>query len=251
MEQPRVEAIQEQPSIQPRRENVWINLAVNILIPIIVLKKGNQWLPALSAVQILIGALLFPVSYFIYDLWRRRKYNFFSILGFISILLTGGIGLLQLNPIWIAVKEAAVPAIIGVAIVASLRTRYPLVRTFLFNKELMDVEKVEQALSVRGSQREFEQLLSTCTWLLAGSFLVSSVLNFTLARIIVTTDPAQDAVLFNSELGSLAMWSWPVIVIPCMLVMGVALWKLFSGIKKLTGLDFEQVFHQEGSRNRS
>jgi hypothetical protein len=37
------------------------------------------------------------------------------MLGFVSVLLTGGIGLLQLDPKWIAVKEAAVPAVIGLA----------------------------------------------------------------------------------------------------------------------------------------
>jgi hypothetical protein len=244
MEQTQAEPVQGRISHQSKRENVWINLGVNILIPIVVLKKASVWLPALSPVHVLVAALLFPVCYFVYDLCRRRKYNLFSILGFVSILLTGGIGLLQLNPVWIAVKEASIPAIIGLAIITSLKTRYPLVRTFLFNKELMEVEKVEQALVQRGSRERFDRLLAACTWLLAGSFLVSSALNFTLARMIVTTDPSENAVVFNNELGSLAMWSWPVIVIPCTLVMALALWKLFSGIKKLTGLEFEEVFKQ-------
>jgi intracellular septation protein A len=227
-----------------RRENIWINLAVNILIPVVVLKKGSDWLPALAAVHVLFVALSFPVAYFLYDLWRRRKYNLFSILGFVSVLLTGGIGLLQLNPVWIAVKEAAVPAVIGLAVVLSLKSRYPLVRTFLYNRELMDVDRIDRALSDHGTRQCFDKLLVTCTWLLGASFLVSAILNFVLARIIVTTSPVENAVRFNSELGSLAMWSWPVIVIPCTLVMGFALWKLVAGIKALTGLEFEDVFKQ-------
>lgn len=227
-----------------KRENMLINLAINILIPVMVLRKGDAWLPAFSAAQILIFALLFPVVYFIYDLYRRRKYNFISILGFISIMLTGGIGLLQLNPIWIAVKEAGIPAIIGLAVLLSTKTRYPLVRTFLYNKELIEVEKIDQALIARGNQGVFDRLLNTCTWLLAGSFLLSSVLNFVLARLIVTTDPAINDVAFNQEIGSLAAWSWPVIVVPSMLVMGFALWRLFAGIKRLTGMDLEEVFIQ-------
>lgn len=227
-----------------KRENPWINMVVNILIPVLVLKKGAAWIPALSPVHVLLVALLFPIVYFVYDLFRRRKYNFISVLGFVSILLTGGIGLAQLNPVWVAVKEATIPAIIGVAVLVSLKTRYPLIRTFIYNKEIIEVEKIDQALDERGAHREFEKLLTHCTYLLAGSFIVSAGLNYYLARYIVTTDPAQNAVIFNDELGSLAMWSWPVIVIPSMIVMVFTLWKLLGGIKKLTGLDLEEVFRQ-------
>jgi len=244
-----METIKTTPTTSPtaspaKRENMLINLGINILIPVLVLRKGDAWLPALSAAQILILALIFPIAYFIYDLYRRRKYNFISILGFISVMLTGGIGLLQLNPIWIAVKEAGIPAIIGLAVLLSIKTRFPLVRTFLYNKELIEVEKIDAALAARGNQAVFDRLLATCTCLLAGSFLLSAVLNFVLARLIVTTDPAVNNVAFNQEIGSLAAWSWPVIVVPSMVVMGFALWRLFAGIKTLTGLDLEAVFKQ-------
>lgn len=244
IEQTEVSPATRQIPTQNKRENLWINLAVNILIPIIILKKGEAWLPALPPVGVLMVALLFPVIYFLYDLYQRRKYNVLSILGFISVLLTGGIGLLQLNPIWVAVKEAGIPAIIGLAVLLSLKTRYPLVRTFLYNKEIIEVEKIDQALSERGNHAGFEKLMATCTWLLAASFLVSAVLNFILARLIVTTNPADDAALFNSELGSLAMWSWPAIAIPSLVVTMLALWKLIAGIKLLTGLELEEVFRQ-------
>jgi hypothetical protein len=244
MEPITAEAAQRPVPIRSKRENLWINLAVNILIPIIILKKGSDWLPALSPVHVLLAALSFPVAYFVYDLWRRRKYNFFSILGFVSVLLTGGIGLLQLNPVWIAVKEASIPAIFGLAVLISLKTRYPLVRTFLYNKEFIEVEKIDHALEERGARAGFDKLLVTCTWLLGASFMVSAILNFILARIIVTTDPAENAVVFNHELGTLAMWSWPVIVIPCTVVMFFALWKLIAGVRNLTGLEFEQVLRQ-------
>jgi hypothetical protein len=51
------------------------------------------------------------------------------VLGLVSILLTGGIGLLQLDTRWLAVKEAAIPGLIGLAVLMSTRTRYPLVKT--------------------------------------------------------------------------------------------------------------------------
>src|SRR5690625_3325418 len=101
MEQTKTKPVPTPPS---KRENIFLNLALNLLVPVLLLKKGATWLPALSPVQVLLVALLFPTIYFIYDFYKRRKYNFISILGFASILLTGGIGLLQLNPIWVAVK---------------------------------------------------------------------------------------------------------------------------------------------------
>ena len=36
-------------------------------------------------------------------------------------------------------------------------------------------------------------------------------------------------------------WSWPVIVIPSMAIMMVTLWMLLGGIKKMTGLELEDV----------
>jgi len=244
MEHTNAESTTPQTASSAKRENMWLNLGVNILLPLIILRKGDAWLPALSPGQVLTVALLFPVAYFIYDLYKRRKYNFISILGFISVLLTGGIGLLHLNPVWIAVKEAGLPALIGLIIILSAKTRVPLVHKFIYNKELIEVEKIERALDERGNRAGFEKLLMSCTWLLAGSFFISAVLNFILARIIVTTEPAIDAVMFNKELSNLAAWSWPVIVIPCMVIMGFALWKLFAGIKQLTGLELEEVFKQ-------
>ena len=120
-----------------KKENVLLNMGFNILLPILILNKGDQFLGDLlspyfenTAVPILIIALLFPISYFFYDLITRKKYNFISILGLVSVLLTGGIGILEIPTEWFAIKEAAIPAIIGLAVILSLRTPYPLVRTF-------------------------------------------------------------------------------------------------------------------------
>ncbi len=41
------------------------------------------------------------------------------ILGIVSVLLTGGIGVLELDTQWLAVKEALIPGIIGVVVLGS------------------------------------------------------------------------------------------------------------------------------------
>ena len=228
----------ESSSHAPPPENPWLNLGLNLFLPSLILFKGSKWF-SISPATVLVIALLFPISYGLYDFAVRRKYNFFSILGFGSILLTGGIGLLELDKDLIAIKEATVPAILGVAILASLKTRYPLVRTFLYNDQIINVPKVEAALQERGAKLAFEKLLVHCTFLLAFSFFLSSVLNYGLARYIIRSETGTEA--FLEELARMNLWSTPVIAVPCMLVTLVALYKLFSGIKTLTGYEIESV----------
>ena len=110
-----------------KAENPWLSLGINIVIPALILMKlsGED---RLGPVVGLLAALAFPLTYGIVDGLRRRRFNFISALGVVSILLTGGIGLLQLDTKWIAIKEAAVPGVIGLVVLLSMRSRYPIVR---------------------------------------------------------------------------------------------------------------------------
>ena len=229
-----------------KKENTFLNLGFNILLPILFLNKGRKWFGTYLdpyfdnvAIGVLIVAITFPVTYFIYDYIRRSKYNIFSILGLISVLLTGGIGILEIPTKWLAVKEAAIPLLLGLAVLISLKTPYPLIRTLLYNPELIDVKKVQVALAAHNSESAFDRLLQRSTWLLASSFLVSGVLNYFLTRWIVVSPSGTDA--FNSEVSKMMAWSWPIIAIPSMAIMMYTLMKLLSGIKKMTGLDLDDV----------
>lgn len=235
-------------SPEVKKENTFLNLGFNILLPILILNKGKNWFGSYLepyfenvAVGVLLVAVAFPIVYFIYDYFKRSKYNIFSILGLISVLLTGGIGILNIPTEWFAVKEAAIPFLLGVAVVVSLKTPYPLIRTLLYNPEIMNVERVQVALKEHDAEKDFDKLLVTCTWLLAGSFLLSAVLNFILARWIVVSPSGTDA--FNGEVSKMMAWSWIVIAVPSMAIMMFALFKLMGGIKRMTGLELEQVLH--------
>ena len=232
------EAPTPRPAAKP--ENPWLSLAINIAIPAIILMKlsGEDRLgPAVA----LVLALSFPLVYGIQDFVRQRRFNFISALGVVSILLTGGIGLLELDPKWIAVKEASVPAVIGLAVVISMKTPYPIVRSLLYSEKIIDVPAVEAALDRYGSRLRFERALGVASWLLAGSFFLSSVLNFVLAKLIVKSPSGTTA--FNEELGRMTALSYPVIALPSMAVMVFALWYLFRSIKRLTHMEMEQIFH--------
>ncbi len=220
----------------PNRENPWLNLGFNILIPILLLTKGDDWFGFSPALNLCV-ALAFPLGYGIFDFFTRRKFNFFSVLGIISVVLTGGIGLLRLPNEWIAIKEAAIPLVIGFLVVLSQYTPMPLVRTLLLNPELVDLPRIEEAVRQRNSRPAFQSLIQSCTWLVGASFLVSAVLNYVLARIVVTSPSGTPE--FNDELGRMQGLSYIVIFIPSMAIMIVALFRLYNGIARLTGLSWE------------
>ncbi len=220
------------------RENVFLNLLVNIIIPTVILMKGSKE-AYLGPTLGLLVALAFPIGYGIYDYTRTRKVNFFSALGVISVMLTGGISLLKLPPEYMAIKEASIPAILGLATLGSLYTPYPLVKTFLYNDKIMQVEKVHQALVEFGNTRAFERVLNVASCMLAGSFFLSSALNYILAKVVLVSPPGTEA--YNAELGKMTALSFPVITIPSMVVMIVAILYLFRNITRLTHLRWEEI----------
>lgn len=233
--------------ISPARENPLFSIAFNVAIPSLILLKLSDP-DRLGALYAFLLSLAFPFCYSIYDFARNKKIGFIPALGFISILLTGGLGLLKVDGIWFAVKEAAIPLLIGMAIVISMKTRYPLVRSILFNAKLFNVSEISARLRTRGNEQQFEQLMTTTTWLLAASFMLSAILNFVLAIVILKSPTG--SVAFNQELGRMTALSYPVIVLPCMVVTLVAVYLLFKGIKRLTGLPIEKFLINAATRDK-
>ncbi|MBM7423712.1 VC0807 family protein [Spongiibacter marinus] len=230
---------------KPRHSAV-TNLLFNIVIPTLILTKfsGEEDLgPSLS----IIIALAFPVSFGAWDYIKTRRTNIFSILGFVSILLTGGISLLELDPQYIAIKEAAIPGLIGLATLLSLYTPYPLIKTLLFNDEVVDTARIEKALSEHNAHNAFNVALRRATYLLAFSFFLSSTLNYLLAKFILVSPPGTPE--YSAELGKMTGLSFPVIALPCTIVMMGALFYLMNRVKSLTALELEQIFRLHQDQN--
>ncbi|MDC7714803.1 hypothetical protein PQU96_11815 [Vogesella sp. LYT5W] len=225
-----------------KKNNQLLELLINIVIPSLVLMKlsAEQYLGTANA---LLLALAFPLGWGLYDLLRNRKTNFIAILGLVSILLTGGIGLLHLDAQWLAVKEAAIPGLIGIAVLASTRTRYPLIKTVLYTPAVIDVAKVQQHLEQRGNTRHFEARLLKATYLLSATFFFSSVMNYVLAKWIVTSPSGTEA--FNEELGRMTLLSYPMIAIPSLVMMMAVLYYISRGMRELAGLSFTEALRQD------
>ena len=221
----------------------FVDLLISIVLPSVILMKfsGEN---ALGSVGGLLAALSLPLLWGLFELVRYKKRNWVAVLGLASVLLTGGIGLLKLDTQWLAVKEAAIPAIIGIGVYISAYTKKPLMKVLMLNPHVFDVDKMMSALASKGMSNTFEKRLSLATVFLSGTFFFSSVMNYVLAKWIVTSSAGSPA--FNEELGRLTLMSYPMIVIPSMIMMAGIIWYLMRAIHTLCGLSFEDVLLHAG-----
>jgi len=220
--------------------NPLLEVVVAIVIPAVILMQlsGEDRLGTVGA---LLLALAFPLGWGVRDLLTRRKVGLIAALGVVSTLLTGGIGLLELDAQWLAIKEAAIPGLLGLAVLVSAGTRWPLIRMLVYNRHVLDVDRVDAELAARGNAAEFEARLRRATLLLAATFFFSSTMNYLLASWVVTSQAGTEA--FNEELGRLTLMSYGVIALPATVMMFGIIYYLARGAKRLTGLTLTQMLH--------
>jgi len=228
------------------------NIMWNVLVPIVALsflgKNGDKFYQ-IGPVMGMLVAVSLPVIYGIHHLIKTRKPNFFSILGVVSILLTGGIAIMAYRtngtvdeqaPQWFALKEAAIPFVFGVTILVSHWTKTPLVRVFLYNPDFFNIPMIEKRVKEKGVTEEYKKLIFTGTLLLAGSFFISMVMNYFLALYFLRGNTgSQEA--FNDGVARLTGWGFAVIGIPMMVILMITMWRLVSGLKRLTDMETEDV----------
>ncbi|MFK7893496.1 MAG: VC0807 family protein [Granulosicoccus sp.] len=215
-----------------------IDLLISIVIPSVILMKFSG-AEDLGPTRALIIALAFPVGYGLYELLFNKKRNWMALLGVISVLLTGGIGLLKIDAQWLAVKEAAIPLCIGIGVLVASKLGFPLVKKLLFNPTIMNIDKINEELEKRDNREVFDNRLNRANTLLAGTFFFSAVMNYFLAKFIVKSESGTAA--FNEELGRMTLLSYPVIAIPSMIMMLAIFWFIWRTVNKLTELSLEDI----------
>ena len=164
------------------------NLAFNIVIPVLILTNlsGDEYLgPAWS----IVAALIFPIGFGVWDLKQSGKINPFSILGIVSVFLTGGISLLELPAEYIAIKEATIPAIIWLAVLITQRTSKPLLKVFVLNEQIINWPNLTESLEKSGTTETFEKKMAISSYIVAGSFFLSAALNYILSKVILVSPP--------------------------------------------------------------
>jgi hypothetical protein len=226
-------------------ENLLLNLVCNLVVPTTVLIwfSKDRFLGPLWG---LLVALIFPLGYGLYDLATRKKTNFLSILGFLSVLASGGLALAKVGGIWFAIKDAVLPTVLGLTVLASLKSKTPLVKELFFNEQFIDLPRVESALAARSMQTEFEALLRRASLGLAVTFIATAPISFALALYVLRSPPGTPE--FNAELGKMHWLALLVIAVPSVAATMVVFTKLIGGLERLTGLTQDEIFRAEPAK---
>ena len=231
-------------------ENPLLNIFVNVLLPIVALsqlsKSGDKsW--HIGPEYGMAVAVAFPFIYGVVFFFKNKKFNFYSVLGIISVLLTGFItihvwnedGSIKENAdLLFAIKEAAIPLMLGAAMLYSHRTKNPLIDVFFLNPDIFDITKIEETAKEKNTYNDYLTFRLKLTWMFASSFLLSSLLNFILAMYLLKD--ANDKESYNLAVGKVMGYGYLVIGIPLMIIMVGCLIYLMKTISRITGLTKEE-----------
>lgn len=219
------------------QENPFLNLLINIFLPVVILNKGNNYLDPRWT---LVVALAFPLVYGVQDYLRRRHKNYVSLLGVVNILLTGGLAMMNLEGIWFAVKEASLPLLLGFMVLGSAWTSNPAARMMFCNPQILHMEMIEERLTSSGRNSEFSALLKRTTLWLSISFFISALLNFILAIwIFKEIDPALESAVreqvLNEQIAKMTWMGFAVIALPLMIFSGILVYAFLRRLSAMTG----------------
>ncbi|MBA6303918.1 VC0807 family protein [Colwellia sp. MB02u-14] len=225
-----------------KRPNAFLEIIFNIAIPSLILMKlsGDEYLGTVPA---LIVALLFPLGYGLSDFIRNKSMNFIALLGFLSTLLTGSIGLFELDVEWLAIKEAAIPAVIGLVVLISGFWGKPLIAKVMLNPLLFNLDLIYQTLENKNKTQAFKARIQWANHLLSSTFVFSAAMNYLLAKWIVVSPAGTTE--FNEQLGEMTLLSYPVIAIPSMVMLIAIMFYVVRSSMKLTGLTLDQILNGE------
>lgn len=199
----------------------------------------------LGAMGGLLLALAFPIGFGVFEVASQKKPSLLTYLGLINVMLTGGLGIMRLEGFWFAVKEATFPLIIGLITLHSIRWRQNLAERILMTDMLWNMDKIHQTLEMgtNNKKKDFQKLLHKTTLIIAASFFLSACLNFTLAYVLLKSPAGTPE--FNQELASMQLLSYPIIVLPCLVLLSISILMLLSSLPKITGLRLEELLTQQ------
>jgi hypothetical protein len=137
--------------------------------------------------------------------------------------------------------------VIGIFVLISMRSQTPFLQAFLFNDRLFQIDRIYGILDQQQRRAEFGRTLQVTNLIVAGSFFLSSLINYVLARVMLKSEPQSAA--FNEELAKMTGMSFLVITLPSMAVLAGALFYLLNSLKRLTGLQFEEIMGEQKAKS--
>ena len=240
--------------INSNKENPIYNIGFNIILPVIILNQGQKFISSESApIYVLLIALSFPFIYGVKDFISSQKINTISLIGLVSIALTGGLALLQLEGIYFAIKEAAIPLVLAFVTLGSIAFKKPLASLLIFKSSLFDTALIKEKLKENNKEKNFDRLMDISTLALSGSFVLSAILNFVIA-IFVFKDIKPDLTeelkrqILNEQVADMTWMGYVFIALPLTFVTGFLLWWILNQLKALTGLSLEELIPKAKSK---
>lgn len=227
-----------------KKENPLLNIVINIILPVFILNKAEKWDHPQSALIALAAALALPIGYGLWDYFKNDRKNLVAVLGVVNVSFTGGFALLQLDGFWFSIKEAFFPLLLGVGVLGSQYFNKPFFASLLKNSGAFNWPLIESRAEILGKKPELKQLLKSSNLLFAASFFISSLLNLILALSIfkpieATLSEIQKQQLLNQQIAEMTWKGYVVIALPLMFFMAFIFWFFVRGIKRHTGLQFE------------
>jgi hypothetical protein len=208
---------------------------LTVLVPSLVLDYLST-ADRLGPFGALVVSMFFPIGFGLWCWWNKAGWNLFSILGFVTVLLSGGLGLLKLDAFWFAVKESAMPVMLGAAFPMSHIWGRPLINALILQPHLINQAALSDALGPPQKKLAFEAALHRASWMLGGGMILSACGNFFLALwLLGGKEPGSEA--FVKGIGTLNWAGLVVLGVPLMLIMlAVFIW-LLRRIQTITGLE--------------
>ena len=211
------------------------DLLLTVILPSIVLESMSKP-ERLGPAWALVVALIMPIGFGVYCFVKKRGLNFFSILGFVAVIVTGGLGLLNLSAGWFAAKEAAFPVFLGLAFPLSFYWKKPLVNELLLNPQVINHPVLNTALDSGEKRTAFQALLRRASWALAGTMFLSAIANAWMILLFLKgKTPGTEE--YIKAIGRQNWVGFLVIGVPMMAALMLLMFWMLGRIQKLTGLD--------------
>ena len=208
-----------------------LSAMLNIVLPVAIL-LGLSADDRLGAVPALLLAISIPTATGIYQIARERRIDASALLGVVSVLLTGVIGVFELSTRLFAIKEAAIPLGFAAVLLVSNATRYPI--STLLADMVQRRERILRHLETEAQQQQYRGHLQAIGRVWAGIMIVSGVLKFALASVVVTSPAGTEA--FNRELAFYELVQLPTTFsLTGLLILGL-IWYVVEGTSRITGL---------------
>lgn len=221
---------------EPSQRSALLELGVTVVAPTLILVfLADEHL--LGPVWSLVAALAFPVGHAVLTLLRSRTVNPITVLVLISVLLTGGIGVLEIDVGWFAWKEAALPLVLGVGALISAFTDRPAIPLLL--DSVLDHDRVEALLEEHDAREAHESDMRRATIWLGLIMVATAVGTFAFARYMITSPTGTQA--FSNELGAYTGWAFPVLGIPSTVAIAFVLRYVLVELEEHTGVPAEEL----------